>query len=320
MSGTETLSRFLAFARDHRTLPLAVGGLAVLTMPLVLESALLFDLTLVFVYGLLAFSAIVPIGYAGQLILSQGAFFGIGAYSFVELTGAGVPSVAAVPLSVGITAGVAYVLGWPATRASGIYLGIITLAFNELFVNLLNLFPDVTGGSTGVASPSLFPDAVTDAVPEEVLYFYLLVASYALVYLAFSRVLRSRTGWAFLSVKETPTVAESIGVNARRYRLLSFTIAGATCGLAGSLYAPFTGYFSPTVFNLHTSINVILAGMIGGITLPAGGILGAGVVVLAPKVLRSFSDVRLAIYGVLLILVLVYLPQGVGGWLRERFS
>ncbi len=283
-----------------------------------LESSLLFDLTLVFLYAVLAFAAIVPIGYAGQLILSQGAFFGIGAYSFIKLTTAGIPAVVAIPLSVGITAGAAYVLGWPATRASGIYLGIITLAFNELFVIALNLFSEFTGGSTGLESPSLFPTALTRVVPADHLYYYLVVTVFVLSYLSFRHVLGSKFGWAFRSIKEDITVAESVGIDSHRYRLLSFTVAGATCGLAGSLYAPLTGYISPTMFNLHTSINIILAGMIGGLNLPLGSIFGSPVVVLVPNALRFSSDGRLIIYGTLLIVVLIYLPQGIGGWITDR--
>jgi len=321
MSAIEvTVERAASVARSYRRTLLGALALMLLVWPFVLQSSMLGNVTLVFVFGLLAFSAIVPIGFAGQLILSQGAFFGIGAYTFVKLTAAGLPGIAAVPVAVVVTAGTAYVLGWPATRASGIYLGIITLAFNELFVIALNLFPAFTGGSTGIRSPQLLPDAVYDVVPSEVVYYYLLLVAFVLVYLGFRRLLGSRIGWAFLSIKENKTVAESIGIDAHRYRLLSFTIAGATCGLAGSLYAPLTGYISPTVFNLSTSIDIILAGIIGGLLVPIGSIFGAAVVVLLPDLLRFISDFRLTVFGVLLIVVLIYLPEGIGGWLRDRLD
>lgn len=317
---TDRLGRASAVAGRYRTPLLVALGLFLLVWPFALESSMLSNVTLVFVYALLAFAAIVPIGYAGQLILSQGAFFGIGAYAFVKLTAAGAPGVVAVPVAVVLTAGTAYVLGWPATRASGIYLGIITLAFNELFVIALDLFPSFTGGSTGIGTPSLFPDAVTDAVPAEFLYYYLVVAAFVLAYLGFRRLLDSEVGWAFLSIKEDLTVAESIGVDSHRYRLLSFTLAGATCGLAGSLYAPFAGYISPTIFDLGTSIDIILAGIVGGLLVPIGSVFGAAVVVLLPDLLRFTSDIRLIVFGVLLIVILVYLPEGIGGWLRDRLE
>jgi branched-chain amino acid transport system permease protein len=315
-----TLPGAVAAADRHRS-RLVAGLLAVaLVLPVVVSSSLLYDLTVVFVYGLLAFAAVVPIGYAGQLILSQGAFFGVGAYTFVTLANAGVPGVVAVAVAVALTAAVAYVLGRPATRASGIYLGIITLAFNELFVIALDLFPSFTGGSTGLSSPALFPSPVVDLLPEELLYYYLLVAVYGATLVGVRHLLGSETGWAFLAIKENRTVAESIGVDTAKYRLLSFTLSGAICGLAGGLFAPLTGYLSPTVFDLHTSINIILAGLLGGLTVASGTLLGAGVVILVPRFLRAISDVRLVLYGTLLILLLVYLPQGIGGWIQERLD
>jgi branched-chain amino acid transport system permease protein len=315
-----TLPGAVAAADRHRS-RLVAGLLAVaLVLPVVVSSSMLYDLTVVFVYGLLAFAAVIPIGYAGQLILSQGAFFGVGAYTFVTLANAGVPGVLAVAVAVALTAAVAYVLGRPATRASGIYLGIITLAFNELFVIALDLFPSFTGGSTGLSSPALFPSPVVDLLPEELLYYYLLVAVYGATLVGVRHLLGSETGWAFLAIKENRTVAESIGVDTAKYRLLSFTLSGAICGLAGGLFAPLTGYLSPTVFDLHTSINIILAGLLGGLTVASGTLLGAGVVILVPRFLRAISDVRLVLYGTLLILLLVYLPQGIGGWIQERLD
>lgn len=321
MSDTDrTLPGAVAAADRHRS-RLVAGLLAVaLVLPVVVSSSMLYDLTVVFVYGLLAFAAVIPIGYAGQLILSQGAFFGVGAYTFVTLANAGVPGVLAVAVAVALTAAVAYVLGRPATRASGIYLGIITLAFNELFVIALDLFPSFTGGSTGLSSPALFPSPVVDLLPEELLYYYLLVAVYGATLVGVRHLLGSETGWAFLAIKENRTVAESIGVDTAKYRLLSFTLSGAICGLAGGLFAPLTGYLSPTVFDLHTSINIILAGLLGGLTVASGTLLGAGVVILVPRFLRAISDVRLVLYGTLLILLLVYLPQGIGGWIQERLD
>lgn len=317
MSGTD-IARVLDVVSERPRRFFAVVGVAGAVLPLALPTSLVSDLALVFVYGILAFSAIVPIGFAGQLILSQGAFFGIGAYTYVKVVAAGGPPVVGIVAGVGLTTLVAYVLGWPATRAHGIYLGIITLAFNELFVIVLDLFPAVTGGSTGLGSPGLFPEAATDLLPTELLFYYLVGAVYLGVLASMVRVLRSETGWALLTVNEDRLVAESIGIDTHRYRLLSFSLAGAVCGLAGGLYAPLIGYISPTVFGIQTTIDIILTGLVGGLSVPAGSWFGALVVVLIPELLRVVSEFRLLLYGVLLILLLVYLPEGVGGWVRGR--
>jgi len=305
--------------RQHGTGLLGVVGLAAAAMPFLVTQSFLFDLTLVFIFGMLAFAAIVPIGYAGQLILAQGAFFGVGAYTYVLLTLRGVPGILAVVLATVLTAAVAYALGRVATRAQGIYLGIITLAFNELFVIGLELFPDLTGGSVGLNSPELFPGAVAGTVPPSLLRYYLVLLVYLGVLVASVRILGSETGSAFLAVKEDITLAESIGIDSQATRRYTFLLSGVVCGIAGTLYAPANGFISPPLFDLQTTIDIILAGVAGGLTAPVGSIFGAVIVVLVPEFLRPIAEFRLMLYGVLLIVLLAYLPQGIGGWLVERW-
>ena len=204
-------------------------------------------------------------------------------------------------------------------RTSGIYLGILTLAFNELFIIFLDLFAEFTGGSSGIPAPSLFEFELEPVLTEDIVLFYVTALAFLVTFLAFRRVLGSEVGWALLSIKEDRIVAESMGINSTKYRLVSFTLAGAVCGLAGGLYAPANGYISPTMFDLNTTVNVLLAGITGGILTPIGSLFGPFFVVILPEVLRAFADVRLILYGVLLILFLIYLPEGIAGWLKERW-
>jgi branched-chain amino acid transport system permease protein len=308
------------FGGNYRRLIAALALLG-LAMPFVVQSSTIFVLSVMFIYGILAFSAIVPIGYANQLVLSQGAFFGIGAYTFVLLTASTpLPSWISVVVATVVTAVVALLLGVPAIRAGGIYLGIITLAFNEMFVIMLDLLPGIFGGSKGLSSPSLAFLGLSDAIPSEVVYYYLgFIAFGGTLYLV-SQILNSETGWALLALQEDVRVAESIGINTRRYRLLSFTFTGALCGFAGGLFAPLTGYISPSMFNLHTTIDIILAGVAGGISVPAGSILGGFIVVFVPEYLRFLSEVRFVVYGLFLVVLLIYLPNGIGGWLQSKLE
>lgn len=297
-------------------------GIGVLLLPLLVRSSTIYVLSLVFIYGILAFSAIIPIGYGGQLVLSQGAFFGIGAYTYVKLVGTTpTPSWIAVVVGTLLTAVVAYVLGLPAIRAGGIYLGIITLAFNEMFVLSLDLFQEFFGGSQGLPSPDLlFPAGLTALVPIDALYYYLAAVAFVGCLYSVIRLLNSEIGWAFLAIREDLTTAESLGIDTRKYRLLSFSLSGVFCGFAGTLFAPITGYISPTMFNLQTTIDIILAGVAGGISLPAGSILGALIVVYVPENLRFLADIRFLVYGIFLVLLLIYVPEGIGGWVKERFD
>lgn len=305
--------------RQYGTVLLGAVGLAAALMPFLVTRSFLFDLTIVFIFGTLAFAAIVPIGYSGQLILAQGAFFGTGAYAYVLLTVRGIPSILAVVLATVSTAAVAYALGRVATRAQGIYLGIITLAFNELFVIGLELFPDLTGGSVGLDSPDLFPGAVTATIPPTLLHYYLALLVYLGALIVSVRILGSETGSAFLAVKEDTTLAESIGIDSQATRRYTFLLSGVFCGIAGTLYAPVNGFISPPLFDLQTTIDIILAGVAGGLTFPVGSIFGAGIVILIPEFLRPIAEFRLILYGALLIVLLAYLPQGIGGWLVEQW-
>jgi branched-chain amino acid transport system permease protein len=297
---------------------LAAVALVVVLVPFVVPSSLLFTATLVFVYAIVAYSAIVPIGYLGQLILAQGAFFGIGAYGLVKLTSVGVPSWGAVALATLLTTAIAYVIGRIAITTQEIQLGIVTLAFNELFVIGLTIFPDFLGGSKGVPAPELaFP--IWLPVDIDVLYYYVAVLFFLGTYLVFRQLLTSELGWAFLAIREDRVVAESIGIDSRKYRIRSFVLSGAACGVGGALYAPVVGYISPPTFGVAQSVNIILIGVIGGIGAPIGGILGSPVAVLLPNLLQVVSEYRTVIYAVLLIGLLIYFPGGISGWLKDRF-
>jgi branched-chain amino acid transport system permease protein len=314
------VGRLLALLADNQR-PLAGGLLVVvLVLPVVLSPSRLYLMTLVFIYALLAFSAVVPIGYANLLSLCQGAFFGIGAYSFVLLTTSGVPSWVSVVLAVLVTAAIALVLGLPAIRASGIYLGIITLVFNLLFVLVLNVFSDIFGGEQGLPSPGLNFAGLDAVVPEVGLYYYLVVLVFLAVLLWLQRLLSTAVGWGFLAMQDDLDVAESIGIDTRRYRLLAFVLSGALGGLGGGLYAPTNGYISPATFNLDATIDIILAAVIGGIAVPAGTVVGSLFTRFAPELLGIVANFRLVLYGILLILVLIYLPDGVGGRVQDALD
>jgi branched-chain amino acid transport system permease protein len=291
-----------------RTLLAATLSVGLLAMPALVPDGWLFDVTRAFMFGLLAFAVIVPTGYGGQLIICQGALFGVGAYSFVKLANAGVTGAGAVLGATAVTVLVAVVVGVIATRLTDIYMGIVTLAFNEMFVIALERFPDRTGGSAGLVAPSLVPSGL--GVPGDVVYYYVVAGAFLATYGLVSRALASELGWALLLIKEDRRLAASIGVRTRLYRVGTFAVTGVVCGFAGALFAPFNGFLSPNLFNLDMTINIILAGILGGLVQPAGSIVGGAIVVLLPEFLRFASDVRLILYGVVLIALLIYAPNG----------
>jgi len=287
---------------------------AALVVPFFVSQSNLYLFTLAFLYGIAALGVIIPIGYSGQVIIAQGAFLGIGAYTYVKLSAAGVPTWGAVVAGTVLATAVAWGLGRSGIRAEGIYLGILTIVFNELFTALLSLFPHFLGGSTGFPAPPLYlPSFLTSAGMRSETYYWLAVGAYLCALVITLRMLSSETGWAFLSVKDDPLAARSVGIDTKRYRLRAFAYTGALCGFAGTIFAPVVGYISPGSFNLSATVDILLAGVIGGVMSPIATILGSFVVVFLPQVLRAFSDLRLMIYMILLVLIFIFLPQGISG-------
>ena len=302
----------------------AAGGvlyvLVVAVLPFVVSSSLLNQFSLVLLFAIFGISVVVSIGYSGQLILSHAAFVGVGAYTYVKLASAGFPTWGSVLVATAFTTLVAGLLGATALRASGIYLGIITLAFNRLFTILLTLFPSSLGGTAGLASPPLNYGPLTNSFPGFVLGFWTVAVGFGVAYLASRRLLNSPYGWAFKSLHQENTVSESIGINTSLMRTLAFAITGAVAGFGGALYAPVLAYISPGLFNLSSGIEIIMVAFIGGLVVLEGSLVGGLFVIFVPDVLRNLQNLNQVVFGVILIGIILLLPGGIGGLVRDWAS
>lgn len=312
--------------QDTRTIPglnrispwIVVYVVVVLGLPFISTGSGLFLFSLLLIFAVLGISAVVSIGYSGQLIIAHGAFFGIGAYSYVKFVAAGVPSWGSIVLATIVTTLITGALGATALRATGIYLGIITLAFNELFVIVLDLFPGFFGGSAGVSSSKLAFGPLTSIIPNSVLMFWVTALTFGVVFLATARLLNSPYGWAFQTLHERPEVSESIGINTPKMRTLTFALTGAICGIAGSFYAPLLGYISPSLFNLEVTVQIIMVAVIGGMVILEGSLIGGAFVIFLPELLRFMRNWDNFVFGLVLIIFLIFIPDGVGSILRNR--
>lgn len=252
-------------------------------------------------------------GYTRQIHLGQAAFIGLGAYtSGVLMTRLGMnfwPTIlAAILLS--MAAGV--LLGIPTLKMrEGPYLAMVTQIFGEIiYVLLLNL-EGITGGSfglTGFSKPSIAGHVIRSK--EELLL--LTAVFFVLCFFIALRITKSKYGRFFIAIRESQDAALSVGVNTTRYKLLAFAVCSAFGGLAGVFYAQCYGYLSPEQFRWNISLTLISMAIIGGIGSLDGGTVGAIVLTFLPEMLRDFSaQWRMITYGVLLILVLTFLPDGV---------
>ena len=242
----------------------------------------------------------------GLLAMANAAFMGIGAYTSALLTmNAGVPFPLAVAGGMAAPALVAFIIGKPTLRLSGVYLAMATLAFGEVVrIAILNT-EDWTGGALGL-----------NGIPQQTEWWHVLLAL-VVVLAVLARLRRSRVGRAFNAIKEDETAAGLMGVDVNRYKMLAFVLGAAIAGLAGTLNAHLTFFIGPNEFGFDRGVEILTMTILGGINSLFGPTLGAFIVTLLPEMLRGFKDYRLVVNGLILLGIVMFLPKGL--WDPARF-
>lgn len=265
---------------------------------------------------ILAVSLNVATGYLGQLPLGHAGFMAVGAYaSAIFLTRSALPIGIAFPIGIvigGLVAGIFGILiGIPALRLKGDYLAIITLGFGEIIrVVLLNVDSllgfKLTYGAAGLKN---IPKATT---------FLSTFICVGIVCFLIHTLMKSRHGRAILSVRENEIAADSVGINLTYYKTLGFTVSAVFAGVAGALYASYLGILNPSSFGFMKSIEILVMVVLGGMGSMFGSVVAATVLTAVPELLRAFSDYRMIVYSLLLIIVMLFKPTGLFG--RYDFS
>jgi branched-chain amino acid transport system permease protein len=258
--------------------------------------------------AILALGLQLLVGMAGLLSLGQGAFYGIGAYVSAVLTMRfGMPFLPAFILA-GVVTATSSLLLVPIVKLPSSSLAVATLGFN-IIVYLVLLNEDwATGGSYGlmnIPAPRIFG---YELASERDLY-YLCLACLVLVYFAFERLVNSRFGRALKAISQDEDAARACGISIVRYKSKCFLVAAFTAGLAGSLYAHHARYLNPNDFTFNKSIEILIMVVVGGLGSLPGAVIGALVIVLMPEFLRSSGELRLILFG-LLVVVLMGLSRG----------
>lgn len=264
-------------------------------------------------------------GSAGLVSLGHAAFLAVGAYSAgFFATRMGFPFWMTITLSGVLTGGVGLVVGLPALRLKGIYLALVTLAFQMIVGYVVLRWDSVTGGANGLVVP---PPELGSFVFDNARRFYPITASVVvLLSLAMANLMRSRIGRALVASDDSATAAEAMGVHLARYKAVAFGISAAYTGIAGSLFAHFLGYIGPDHFTVLLSIEYVAMIIVGGLGSILGSILGAFIITLLPEVLRFVLDIvrsvgpdlvlpdlRAFVVGLVLILILIFEPEGLAG-------
>lgn len=265
-------------------------------------------------------------GYTGYVSIAQGGFMGVGAYVSALLSvKAGWPVWLALAIAPAATALFALVVGYPSLRVKGHYFAIVTLAYNMvIFIVLLN-FVSLTGGEAGITKIPR-PEAIPlpgggIAFGGRPAFYYLALLCAVLATVVSLLIVRSRVGRVLVAIRQNEALAEAVGVACWKYKLFAFAASAAMASLAGALYAHFMGYINPTPFAVDSSLNAILAVILGGSGTLAGPVVGAVVVVFLPEYLRIAETYRLIAYGLVLVLATIFMPRGIvpvaaAGWAR----
>ena len=255
--------------------------------------------------GLLALSIYLTLS-CGMLAMANAAFMAIGAYTSAVLTMSyGLPFPLTLAAGMAAPALLAFVIGKPTLRLSGVYLAMATLAFGEVVrIALLNA-ESITGGALGL-----------NGIPQSTQWWHVAIAvllSLALLW----RLRRSKVGRAFESIKEDETAAGLMGIDVAAHKMLAFVLGAAIAGLAGGLNAHLTFFIGPNEFGFDRAVDILTMTILGGINSLTGPIVGAVILTLLPELLRSFKDFRLVVNGFILVLIVLFLPKGI--WDPARF-
>lgn len=269
-------------------------------------------LNLAFIYSIAALGVTIATGITGMVVLGQAAFMGLGAYTAgLLMTGLALPWWIALAVAIVATGAVGAALGLVSTRIKGHYLAITTLGLNEIFRLVVLNESWLTGGPFGLRDiPTLSLPAMGGG-PAQQLYIPLFLLT-VLVYALALRIYRTSFGRQMRSIRDDDLAAESMGVNSRSVRVMSFALCSVFGAIAGGVFVLTFGFISPNNFLVFESIKLLLMVVIGGLGSIAGTFLGALVVIGLPEALRDFQTYYLAIFGLGVVVILLTVPKGLG--------
>lgn len=259
---------------------------------------------------ILAISLNLIIGITGQFSLGHAGFMAIGAYSsgiVIKMLGQGQDAIfIGIALGIILTIIISLIIAIPTLRLKGDYLAIATLGFAETIrIVIQNL--EITNGAAGLILPKL--------IGWKFIFFSMVIST--LIVLTFTY---SRYGRACISIREDEIAAETMGINTTKYKTIAFVLGAALASVAGSLYAMSFYVIKPDMFTFNKSIDILVIVVFGGLGSFTGSYLSAIVISIINTALQSFSDIRMIIYGALLVIIMIFRPQGLLGTYEFKFS
>lgn len=297
--------------KNRQLIIFLIFAAAALSAPFFLKGNYLLNvLVFVGINTMLALGLNLLLGYAGQISLGHAAFFGMGAYiSGIITSRYPIEPFLVIILAAVCVGALAFVIGFPILKLKGHYLAMATLGFGIIMYIIFNETVDWTGGPSGLSGiPSLrIGSLIFDNDWNN--YYLIWVFTLAMMLLAIN-LSQSRIGRALRAIHDSEVAARVMGVNARMLKVQIFTISAVISAVAGSLYAHVMTFIAPASFGFNFSVELLTMIVIGGLGSVYGSFLGAVILTLLPEFLRVFQDLDIVIYGLMLILMTMYMPGG----------
>ncbi|WP_297218478.1 high-affinity branched-chain amino acid ABC transporter permease LivM [uncultured Desulfovibrio sp.] len=273
-------------------------------------------------YVMLALGLNIAVGLAGQLVLGYVAFYAVGAYTYALLNQAfGLGFWACLPVGGLMAVLFGLGLGFPVLRLRGDYLAIVTLGFGEIVrLTLLN-WTSLTGGSGGIKNipgPGLFGQEL-DITGNTIYIYYLVLLAVILTIIVISRLKNSRVGLALQALREDEIACEAMGIDLARVKLAAFALSSCWAGFAGVIFAAKTTFINPASFTFMESAMILSMVVLGGMGSIVGVVIAAVILILAPEYLRAFSEYRMLLFGAIMVIMMIFRPQGLVTGERRKY-
>ncbi|SNR86868.1 high-affinity branched-chain amino acid ABC transporter permease LivM [Desulfurobacterium atlanticum] len=294
----------------------------ILVFPLIFSSYQTNIMTTALIYVVLGLGLNIVVGLAGLLDLGYVAFYAVGAYGYALLNKYfGLGFWAVFPIA-GILAAIAgIILVFPILRLRGDYLAIVTLGFGEIIRIVLENWDSLTNGPSGISGiprPSLF--GIKMNVDQSLVFiYYITVALVIFTIFVVNRLQNSRLGRAWLALKEDEIACQAMGIDRVKAKLSAFALGATWAGFAGVIFAAKTTFVNPASFTFFESVVILAIVVLGGMGSIVGVIIAALMMILLPEYLRAFSDYRMLVFGLAMVLVMVFRPEGLIPFRGGRF-
>ena len=312
MYGSPPLARFA---------PLAILLIAGFALPYLLPQYFLFLGNILMMYAVLALGLDLLLGWTGQFAFAHIAFFGIGTYATALLNvRLGIPFIVGMPIAAALAGLIGVLIGFPATRLRTVYLALATFAFAEGAQWVFNAWDKVTGGPDGLRISA--PNVLGYQTGTDPTAFPVMASILALMIAATMYLTTSRLGRAMCAVRESEHVAAASGVDVRRTKVWAFAISAVYAGVAGGMFTLFQSFVNPDVFGFGQIVLLLSMIVVGGLGSIPGALIGVALLGLLPEIMRTTMRSLLIwqefAYGMILILVVMFMPRGIWGLIGNR--